>query len=137
VTELSINRTFDAEPARLWAAWSDPSELSMWFWPPAFETVCDIDPNVGGRVHVRSPVAGIGWAGEFVEVESMRRLAFSWQWDGETERTHVVVSMAPDGDRTSLGVRHSGFGDDATRDDHVEGWNDCLDRLPAHLASRV
>jgi hypothetical protein len=36
-------------------------------------------------------------------------------------------------DRTDLHLTHEGFATAATRDDHVDGWSACLDRLPAWL----
>ena len=55
---------------------------------------------------------------------------------GEDAETLVTVELVPSGEGgTGLALRHEGFADDATRDDHIQGWTDCLDRLPDWLAS--
>ena len=62
----------------------------------------------------------------------MEQIDLTWQWDGEAEVTEVTLRFDEEGDNaTVLRVEHRGFGDDARRDAHEQGWNDCLDRLPA------
>jgi uncharacterized protein YndB with AHSA1/START domain len=73
-------------------------------------------------------------SGEYVEVEPPGRLVFTWQWDGEDERTLVTVDLTATAGGTDLRLVHESFVDDAARDSHAQGWSDCLDRLPAWLA---
>ena len=59
----------------------------------------------------------------------------AWFWPPRLDPA-AEVDLAPSGEGgTELALRHEGFADDATRDDHVQGWTDCLGRLPAWLAS--
>lgn len=87
------------------------------------------------RYHLASPTAGIGVGGEYRLIEPPSRIEFTWQWDGETEVTTVAVLLDAHPDGTELTFIHSGFADTTTRDDHVQGWSDCLDRLTAHLTT--
>ena len=71
--------------------------------------------------------------GNYVVVDPPSRLVFTWRWHGEPEQTLVTLRLAPAATGTELTLIHEGFADDATRDDHVKGWSDCLDRLPDWL----
>ena len=59
----------------------------------------------------------------------------TWSWDGEDAETLVTIELAPGEDGTRLDLVHEGFADDSVRDEHVQGWSDCLDRLPGWLAA--
>ena len=134
--ELVLQRDLDAPPERVWRALTDPAALAAWFWPPRLEPAAEVDLAVGGRYRIDGPGAGIAVAGTYRELDPPHRLACTWSWDGEDAETLVTVELVPSGeDGTGLALRHEGFADDATRDDHVQGWTDCLDRLPAWLAS--
>jgi uncharacterized protein YndB with AHSA1/START domain len=70
-----------------------------------------------------------------VSLEPPHRLVFTWRWHGEPEETLVTIDLAPAGGKTVMTLVHERFASEATRDSHAQGWHDCLDRLPAWLAS--
>lgn len=133
--QLSVQQHLDAAPARVWAAMTSPAQWAAWMWPDSFVTVCRLDLRVAGRYHLGSSVAGIGVGGEYEVVEPPSRAAFTWQWDGEPEVTTVEIAIEARQDGAVLRLVHRGFADEATRDDHVQGWDDCLARLAVHLAA--
>jgi uncharacterized protein YndB with AHSA1/START domain len=134
--ELLLERHLAAPPERVWRALTDPAALGAWFWPPRLEPAAEVDLAVGGRYRIAGPGAGIAVAGTYRELDPPRRLACTWRWDGEDAETLVAIELVSSADGgTELVLRHQGFADDATRDDHIQGWMDCLDRLPAWLAS--
>ena len=134
--ELVLQRDLDAPPERVWWALTDPAALTAWFWPPRLEPTAEVDLAVGEGYRIDGPGAGIAVSGRYLELDPPHRLACTWSWDGEDAETLVTVELVPSGEGgTELALRHEGFADDATRDDHVQGWTDCLDRLPAWLAS--
>jgi uncharacterized protein YndB with AHSA1/START domain len=134
--ELQLLRTLAAPPERVWRALTDPAALAAWFWPARLAPTAEVDRvEAGGRYRIASSAAGMAVAGGYVAVERPRRLELTWNWDGEAEETRVTIELAPVEGGTGLSLRHEGFADDATRDDHVQGWSDCLDRLPGWLAS--
>ena len=46
---LVMVHTFDATPARVFAAWTDPGQFVEWFGPPGMKnTHCRFDLRVGG-----------------------------------------------------------------------------------------
>ncbi|HKD96414.1 MAG TPA: SRPBCC domain-containing protein [Micromonosporaceae bacterium] len=130
---LEVHRTFDAPPELVWRAFTDPSAVPAWFWP--FPTTAEVDARPGGRYLLTSAV--LTMEGEVEAADAPRSLTLRWAWAGEPEQTRVRVDLAPDGAGTSLRVAHDGFATAEARDDHVKGWTDCLDRLPAWLAANA
>lgn len=106
-----------------------------------------IDPRPGGPVLIRYP-NGVEVAGEVLEVEPDRRLAFTYGFvSGEpippgASRVEITLEAAAGG--TRLALRHD-FGQASTRDQHAAGWrfqlslfaNIVADRLHGDAAARA
>jgi uncharacterized protein YndB with AHSA1/START domain len=135
MTRLEVSRTLAAPPERVWRAFTEPAALAAWFWPERFGPTAEVDLRTGGRFRIAGPRVGMAVSGDYVEIEPPKRLVFTWQWDGEAEQTLVTVTLVAVADGTDLTVVHERFADDTSRDNHVQGWSDCLDRLPAWLAA--
>jgi uncharacterized protein YndB with AHSA1/START domain len=133
--ELRLHRTLAAPPERVWRALTDPAALAAWFWPERLAPTAEVDLEERGRYRVASASAGMAVTGRYVEVTAPRRLVCTWSWDGGDTETLVAIDLAPAGDGTDLALVHEGFADDSARQDHVQGWSDCLDRLPGWLAA--
>ncbi len=136
---VEVRRTYQASPDRVFAAWTQAEALSAWFAPTADMTtiVHMLDVRVGGRfrIEMRAP-SGTKYitSGVYTEVIPGRRLAFTWQWDGQEEQTEVAVEFrTPDGQTTELLLRHTRFATAASRDGHSEGWNACCARISSTL----
>lgn len=132
--QLSVERDLPAPIDRVWRAFVDPSVLASWFWPPRFGTTVATANVVGGRYRIDGSKGGIAVSGEYLERQRPTRLAFTWRWDGDPRRTVVTVDLSEQAFGTRLVLRHGGFTDEPTRDDHVQGWSDGLDRLREWLA---
>ncbi len=135
LTTARLRRTLLAAPDRVWQALTDPAEIEAWFWPPSLAPKVRCDARPDGEVRIES--AAMAVSGRFREVQAPHRLVFTWTWDGEAPQTLVTIGLSAvdNATATDLTLTHEGFSDQASRDDHVQGWSDCLDRLPAHLAS--
>jgi len=133
--ELRLHRTLKAPAEQVWQALTDASALTAWFWPERLATTAQADPRTGGHYRIASPAAGMAVAGEYRVLDRPHRLCFTWQWDGDPDRTLVTIDLTPSGDETALNLVHSRFTSDTDRDNHIKGWSDCLDRLPGWLAS--
>jgi uncharacterized protein YndB with AHSA1/START domain len=137
--ELRLAWMLAAPPERVWRALTEPAALTAWFWPAHLAPAVTADVRVGGSCRIASgpaPATGAGGlavTGQFSVVEPPRRLAVTWRWDGEHEQTLVTSELSGDLDGTRLSLTPERFADEASRDRHVTGWNDCLARLPAHL----
>ena len=129
-TELTVRRTLSAPAERVWRALTEPKALAAWFWPERFGTTTEIDLRPGGRYRITG--GGMTVTGEYVEVDPVTRLVYTWRWDGEVHDSLVTVTLSEIGDGTDLLVVHERL-PEAEVDNHAKGWSDCLDRLPAHL----
>jgi len=134
-TSLQLRRTLSHPPERVWRAFTDPTALGAWFWPTRFATKAEIDLRVGGRYRIDAPDVGMAVSGVYLRIEPPARLAFTWRWDTDSEETVVSVDLVPTETGTELMITHERFAGDSDRDDHAQGWEDCLDRLPGWLTA--
>ena len=134
MTELTITRLLAAPPERVWRAFTAPEELAAWFWPGAWATSVTVDLRVGGRYRIESEPVGMAVGGEYVVIDPIDLLRQTWQWDGDAAETLVTIRFTPDGLGTELEIVHERFTTDEEVATHLQGWNDCLDRLPAFVA---
>ena len=130
---FTLTRDIAAPQDRVWSAFTDATEYAAWIWPEAWETKCEIDLRVGGVFHVESATRELSVHGNYVEVEPIDRLVLTWRWTGETRESLVTIGLEPTDVGTRLTLTHEHFEDDEQRDLHVQGWSDCLDRLPGYL----
>lgn len=121
-----------ASPERVFAAWTDPAELSRWFGMRA-----EVDLRVGGRwrfvwttgEHTEEHATGL-----YREIDPPRRLVYTWE-DNGAGPTVVTVDLTPDGEHTRLRLTESGFGEgddwDRHYQDNSDGWTEELEELRA------
>jgi uncharacterized protein YndB with AHSA1/START domain len=131
---LTLKRRYNAAPAKVYAAWTDPEKLKRWMGPGEVESLLvEADVRVGGRYRIvmRSSdgeVHDVG--GVYREVVRGEKLVFTWAWKSTPERESLVtVLIKPDGDGTLLTLLHEQFLDEAARDRHQHGWTGTLDKL--------
>ncbi len=138
-SSLVIQRRLPAPPARVWQAWTDPELVRRWFSPGAMRVdEAELDVRVGGsyRIVMRSPEGEPhSPAGVYQQVVPGEKLVFSWKWAEAELVTRVTVELRPVGDgETELTLTHEGFVDAADRENHGQGWNGCLAKLPQLVA---
>jgi len=134
MSSLTVTRTLQASPERVWAALTTP-QIANWLWPSAWNTRAEADLRVGGSYSIGSDVAGLVVSGTYVVVSPFRRVVQTWRWDGEEQETLVTITLEPtDSDATDLTIVHERFHSPEERENHVQGWIDCLERLPWFLA---
>lgn len=139
---VRVSRRFEAPPERVFDAWLDPRSAGRWlFATPAGEMVrVEIDARVGGRFVFVDRRGGedIEHAGEFLEIDRPRRLAFSFavpKFSAEPARIQADFAPAASGpEATLLTLVHEGvFAEYAARTE--EGWQGILDGLAQALAA--
>ena len=139
-TSLEIRRNFTQPVAVVYAAWSDPKQISRWMGPSDEfgPTEVTIDVRVGGRYRfvMHAPDGELHRVGGvFREVVPNRKLVYTWAWESTPERESLVtVEFRPAGQGTELLVIHQRFADADARDRHQHGWIGCLGRLERHLS---
>jgi uncharacterized protein YndB with AHSA1/START domain len=131
---LTLKRRFNAPPAKVYAAWTDPTKIAQWFGPDSGAVrSAETDVRVGGRYTVvfftedgeEHHVSGV-----YREVVPNEKLVFTWAWRSTPERESLVtVLVKPDGDGSLFTLIHEQFFDQAARDRHEYGWTGCLNKL--------
>lgn len=146
---LVLDRTFDAEPERVFRAWTDPEILKKWFAPKPFTTPsADIDLRPGGQstIVMRDPDGNdYPNVGVYLQVEPGRRIvstdAYVDAWV-PSERPFMTMDLrfepAPGG-KTKATYVVSHWTKEAY-DQHLqmgfyEGWGTCADQLAELLAT--
>jgi uncharacterized protein YndB with AHSA1/START domain len=136
---LTIKRRFNATPAKVFAAWTDPEKVKRWMGPGEVKVLlAEADPRPGGRYHwiMQQPdgqehdVSGV-----YREVIPNERLVFTWAWKSTPERESLVtVTFKSDGAGTLMTLQHEQFFDEDARDRHQFGWNGALEKLEKFIA---
>jgi uncharacterized protein YndB with AHSA1/START domain len=124
VVELQVR--LGAPPDEVFLYLTDAERYVRWQGVKA-----ELDPRPGGVWMDADTVA----RGEFVEVDSPRRVVFSWGWEGNDGvppgSTTVELTLEADGDGTVLSLRHTGLPDGEAAAMHEEGWRFFTSRLAA------
>jgi uncharacterized protein YndB with AHSA1/START domain len=136
---LTLKRRIGASPEKVYAAWTDPTQIARWWGPEQAETLsAELDARVGGRFRIvfRTPDGeDHDVSGTYREVVPSERLVFTWMWRTMPERQSLVtVTLKRDGDGTLLTLLHEQFFDEAARDRHRSGWTGTLDKLEKYFA---
>jgi uncharacterized protein YndB with AHSA1/START domain len=95
IYDVEIRREYDADPADVWDACTNPERLARWFTPVSG------DLRLGGRYSLDGNASGA-----ITECDPPRRLALDWEF-GDQARSWVTVELSPVGpERTELVLRH-------------------------------
>lgn len=138
--ELLIEREFDAPLALVFRLWESRDHMLRWWGPEEFTTI-ELDwqltpgrPWSGAMVSKQFGLSRFG--GVIRDVERLRRIVFTFQWDegsGRDLETLVTVSFAEKDGRTLQSFHQAPFSSIAIRDSHVGGWNSALNRQQAYV----
>lgn len=139
---LVLNRTLDAPRDLIFEVWSHPKHIVNWWGPNDFKLpFCEMDFRIGGayRFCMRSPEGEDHWvAGVYREIDEPRKIAFTWIREDTAGRalcdTLVTIELEDLGGRTKFTLTQSGFDSVSYRDEHIDGWSQCLDRMAAYVS---
>jgi uncharacterized protein YndB with AHSA1/START domain len=139
---FAVERTYDAAPKRVFAAWSDPEAKSRWFAGPEGTEEFELDFRVGGRERNR----GGGPDGEmytydarYQDIVPDERIVYTYEMYRDETRISVsvaTVELTPDAAGTRLVFTEQGaFLDGEDKPEYREqGTGSLLDALGAELA---
>lgn len=137
-------RVLSASPSDVFAAWTDPASLRVWMCPAddIARASAEVDFRVGGafRIVMHGKEGDYTQTGEYLEIDSPRRLVFTWISDfvpTAEARTKVTVTLEPvDGGRTKIVLVHDQLPATGTYDGHRNGWAAILRKLGESLAGK-
>ena len=87
-----VERTYDAAPARVFAAWADPEEKAQWFAGPEIEF--ELDFRVGGREINRGRMEGglFSYDARYQDIVPDERIVYTY--DMHLDEQRISVSLA-------------------------------------------
>ena len=136
-TSLELKRFIKAPRAEVYAAWTDPAQLKLWFGPEWVKTrdfVCEVRP--GGKFRwdlIDCDGKEKTIAGEYREIVLEKTIVFTWRhlddeaW--ENCMSIVTIEFSDSDGGTELRLKHEQLPTEASRNDHNEGWKSVLNRL--------
>jgi uncharacterized protein YndB with AHSA1/START domain len=133
---LRLERVIRASPERVFAAWTQPDQLSLWSAPKGLhiaEGEMDLRPGGAWRVVMMEPGGARHEAfGTYREVSPPHRLVYTHAWKqagGPSPETTLTVEFLADPAGTRVVLTQEGFGSPESRDGHEGGWSSALDNL--------
>jgi uncharacterized protein YndB with AHSA1/START domain len=148
---LIITRTFDAPRELVWKAFADPFHLAQWWGPKGYTNpVCELDFRLGGHWHnvMRAPDgAEYPVDAVFSEITPPERIVYrnappkGEVWGDNPPPSFVrTITFEEAAGKTLLTIRAefdtAHQKQSAMRRGFVEGTNQSLDRLAAHLGTK-
>lgn len=126
--ELQREIVIDASPATIFTLLTDAEQHLRWEG-----TEAEVDPRPGGiyRVLIAGQFASVG---EFVEVVPNEKVVYTFGWDVPGNpitpgSTTVEITLAQEGEKTRVVLRHTGLPDEDAVTQHTHGWDHYLQRL--------
>lgn len=136
-----IERTYDASPARVFAAWADPAAKARWFGGDEATGEYELDFQVGGREINRGGAPDgqfYTYEARYQDIVPDQRIVYTY--DMHRDETRISVSLATvefkaESDGTRLVYTEQGaFLDGEDKPEYREqGTGDLLDALGAEL----
>ena len=105
---FEIERVYNASPAQVFRAWSDPVAKARWFGPTESDDELELDFRVGGRERFETELPDsrvFGYDAFFQEIVAGLRIVYSYTVDINKARISaslVTVEITPSGEKTRL-----------------------------------
>jgi uncharacterized protein YndB with AHSA1/START domain len=111
---FAVERTYDASPSRVFAAWADPEAKARWFGDPdSGVEEFELDFRVGGREFNRGMVKGNAYTYEarYQDIVPDERFVYAYDMHMGDQRISVslgTVELSPEGEGTRLTYTEQG-----------------------------
>lgn len=138
-SSITVHHHFDAVQKVVWDAWTDPAVVRRWWGsdPDGVVTSAALDVRPGGRFVISfqdSSGEPHTCTGEYLRVEEMTELDFTWSWLSETNPpSRVNVVFAADETGTRMRFVHGELRGGSDHD-YAEGWRRSFAKLDRILA---
>ena len=134
--DLTVTRTMAAPPTRIFDVWLDSKcPGSPWFGV----TKAIVNPVVDGLFYHAVHLEGHDWAhyGRFITLDRPRQIQHTWVSEATRGLESIVtLTLAAQGDTTSVTLHHTNLPDDEMGRRHEEGWGFVLGALAEAFRSQ-
>ncbi|MGH3730605.1 MAG: SRPBCC family protein [Micromonosporaceae bacterium] len=145
IRTIEITRTYDAPPATVFAAWTEPEQFASWFGAPVDTVAMDVRPGGTWKATLSYEGAEIPFHGVYLEVVEPRRLVFTLvdpndpdfatrQTEGTAEEA-VTLRFTEANGGTVMTFEQKGSLPEEEIEQARAGWIGWFDALGQHLAS--
>jgi uncharacterized protein YndB with AHSA1/START domain len=103
---LVMERSYDATPAQIWAALTDPTQMKLWYL-----NIPDFKAELGHQFQFEGGPPDKTYLHKCVvkEVVPNQVIAYSWRFDGYPGDSLVRFEILPEGEKTKVRLTHSGI----------------------------
>ena len=134
--QVKVTRRYAAPIEEVFAAWTDAASMGAWMnVDPGPAHSVELDVRVGGkfRIWMGRGKPEVEITGEYVEVQTPRRLVFTWSSFATGGVSLVTVNLSPAGtDATDVVLVHEQLPNAESARGHEAGWI----KIAARLAER-
>jgi uncharacterized protein YndB with AHSA1/START domain len=127
---IIVEKTYDAPVAQVWTAITDRDEMKEWYFDlENFKATPGFTFSFKGGP---SPEKQYLHLCEVVEAIPLKKLSYSWRYDGYPGNSLVSFDLTPEGNKTLLRLTHEGLESfpadqqDFARSNFEEGWDQII-----------
>jgi uncharacterized protein YndB with AHSA1/START domain len=103
---LVVERTLHAPAKAVWEALTDNEKLKQWYFQlPAFEAT----PGFEFSFKAGEEGAAVVHHCKVTAAEPLKKLAYTWQYEGYAGNSEVTWELFPEGNKTTLRITHTGL----------------------------
>jgi uncharacterized protein YndB with AHSA1/START domain len=139
-SSITVHHRFDAAQRAVWDAWTDPAIVRRWWGsdPDGVVTSAALDVRPGGRFVISFQDSSGDLhtcTGEYLRVDELTELDFTWSWLDETNPpSRVNVVFAADEHGTRMRFVHGELRGGSDHD-YAQGWRRTFAKLDGILAA--
>jgi uncharacterized protein YndB with AHSA1/START domain len=119
-----IERTFNTSPEKVWKAITDKNQMKQWYFD-----LKEFKPQVGFEFQFYAGTEEKKWTHlcKVTEVIPMRKLTYSWRYNGYEGNSFVTFELFPEESKTRLKLTHEGLETfpnlpEFRKENFAEGW---------------
>jgi uncharacterized protein YndB with AHSA1/START domain len=144
---VNVKHTFNASPAQVFGAFTQPHLLEKWWCTPGYRCQSmqvNLQPQGAYRFELVPEIENSGpvciMAGEYQEVCDAEKLVYTWSiqaGDFKETNTTVTVHLKSKDEKTELELTHEGFSSKETYDLHALDWPIVISNLEKILSEKT
>jgi len=138
MSELKLERTFEADQKTVFAFITSPEHLTKWWGPEGMSLpVHELDftkPGSWSSVFMNAEGKRFKVTGEVLAVSAPNFVEITWAWHDEDDvrghESQVRFEVSPNGSGgTHFSLTHTGLTDEESAQNHNMGWTSSLKKL--------